>query len=63
MKEKKISTNEFHAYWQCPNCGVVNMDIADDFIIIMKTHQCTSCKKEYILKKEMTQVLCQPMVA
>jgi len=60
--EKKITKNEFHAYWQCPDCGNSNMDIADNFLLNIRKFECTKCGKKYSLKKEFTQILCSPLV-
>lgn len=70
MKTKEKATNEFHAYWQCPACEYVNMDIADNFLLDIREFKCCLCGKKYSLKrihelevKDFTQVLCQPSLS
>jgi len=60
--EKKLNSNEFHAYWQCPNCDNANMDIVDKFLLEIREFECKKCKKKYRLKIKVTQVLCQPLI-
>jgi len=59
LKEKK--KDEFHAYWQCPNCEKVNMNIATDDCLEMKNFSCQHCKHRVTLIKAVTQVLCSPL--
>lgn len=65
--KKETKKNEFHAYWQCPCCGIANMDVADDFLLNIREYECALCNKKYNLKKiqelelhDHIQVLCQP---
>jgi len=59
MKEK--NKNDFHAYWQCPNCKHANMSIASNDSLEMEKFECSFCKKKYSLIKAVTQVLCNPL--
>ena len=62
LKMEKENKNEFHAYWQCPNCNIVNIDIADNILLDIKSFECKNCGKKYTLRKKITQILCQPLM-
>jgi len=61
IKYNKIKFNEFEIFWQCPNCKHPNKSITNDIMLNLSKFKCKECHKIYILRKAVTQVLCEPV--
>lgn len=53
--------NEFEVFWQCPKCKHPNRAIANDVLLSLHSFKCKQCNVLYTLRKNITQVLCEPV--
>jgi len=58
---KEIKNNEFEVFWQCPKCKCSNRTITNNILLNLSKFKCKECNKIYALRKNITQVLCEPV--